>query len=274
MKENNLQIIFVGNSHLASFSKAVKNILSANNVSLKFWPVEYMMEQWDNFNANGYLADPKFKDLNPAGLSSEDAVLGKISILVLVGLGVSGNYIFNQFGNLVYANPDEMPNGYSKSPLMPCVYGDNVNMLAAWNHLLKREAPCYSISMCKRVFENSIDVFLNRLADLSSNSRFIRVYSVPAPNMPDQVARWRLGEEYCESGCQRVINDVYRQVLLDRISKTGMLENIIMHSVDYENHLGFIYNKYANSNALNDNHVNPTYYEHIVIQLLNRIENL
>jgi hypothetical protein len=274
MRANELQIICVGNSHLASFSKAAKSILLTKNVSLKFWPTDYMAEQWDNFKANHFLAAPKFKAQNPAGLPSKDTALKNKSILVLVGLGLSGKHIFNQFGKLVYANPAEMPNGYTKSPLMPCVYGNTINQTSAWAHISRREAPCYSISMCKRMFVNSIDIYLNKLLYLSSNSHFIYVYSVPAPNMPDQVARWRLGEDYCESGCQRALNDVYRQTLVELISKMKMSENIITHNVDFENNLGFIYNKYANSDALNDNHVNQAYYEHIVTELLKRIEKL
>jgi hypothetical protein len=274
MRNSYQQIVCVGNSHLASFSKTIKSTLPTNDVSMKFWPVEYMANRWDDFKANRFLNAPEFKAQNPAGLPRKDTALKNKSILVLVGIGLSGNHLFTQFGDLLYANPAELPNGYSKSPLMPSVYGNNINQTAALTHMSSREAPCYPVSMCKRMFANSIDIFLNKLHYLVSNSRFIQVYCVPAPNMPDRVARWRLGEDYCESGCQRVLNDVYRQTLTEIISKKGISENIIMHDLDYENHLGFIYDKYADSTALNDNHVNPAYYEHTVIQLLERIKKL
>lgn len=272
MKIDNQQIVCVGNSHLASFSKALNAALAdAENVSLKFWPIQYMANPWDNFNANRCLAAPRFKANNPAGLPDIDGILENKSILVLVGIGISGNLLFAHFGELSYANPAEMPNGYSHSPLMPYVYGDNIDKLAAMAHLSKREAPYCSVDMCMKMFENSINEYLNILSYLRSNSPFERIYSVPAPNMPDRVARWRLGEDYCDSRCQRVINDIYRKTLDELVSSRGFSEHIILHDVGLENEFGFIYDRYANSSALNDNHVNQEYCEHIVCDLLGRI---
>lgn len=272
MKIENQQIVCVGNSHLASFSKALNAALpDTENGSLEFWPIQYMADPWNDFKANKFLAAPRFKADNPAELPSVGGIHENKSILVLVGMGLSGNSIFTQFGGLSYANPAEMPNGYSRSPLMPYVHGDNINRLAAMAHLSKREAPCYSVDMCIKMFENSINEHLNIVSYLRSNSSFKRVYSIPAPNMPDRVARWRLGEDYCDSRCQRVINDIYRKTLDRLVLSRGISESIVLHDVGLENEFGFIYNRYASSGDLNDNHVNQDYCEHIVCDLLGRI---
>jgi len=274
MKINNLNLVCVGNSHMASFSKALNNRLSdTEDKTLKFWPDSQMEFSWDNFRTNNFLSSPKFKANNPLGLKNEDLIEKKY-ILVLVGLELSGNSIFKHFGNLAYANPAKLQNGYSCSPLMPYVHGKMINTLEIAAHLEKRTAPTYSIDMCKNMFEDSILRFLNKLLQLLKNSTFQNVYCVPAPNMPEMVARWRLGENYCNSGCQRVINNVYRKILEQLISKTETQQNVILHNTDFENKLGFIINKFANSVALNNNHVNPLYYEHIVSELIDRIAKI
>ncbi len=273
MKTNDLQIVCVGNSHMASFSKSLRqSVEGIRNVSLEFWPTQYIATQWFNFESNSFLASPKFKPDNPAALQTDNVKINSESVLVLVGLGLSGNFIYSLFGRLIYANPNEMKNGYSCSPLMPYVHGNYVNNEAAMSHVSRRNAQCFSISMCNKMFATSISVFLSRLLQLRSNTPFKHVYSVPAPNMPEMVARWRLGDDYCDSGCQRVINDAYRKRLGEHISIMDVSQNIITHDISFENKLGFIENAYANSHALNDNHVNPEYYNHIVSDLLTRIE--
>lgn len=272
MERNNLQIVCVGNSHLASFSKSLlQSTEGIGNLSPEFWPVQYMAKPWCDFKSNNFLASPIFTLDNPASLKNDNIKINTESVLVLVGLGLSGNFIFNLFGRLVYANPNEMKNGYSCSPLMPYVYGDDVNHEAAMSHVSKRNAQCLSISMCNKMFETSIRRFMSQTLQLRSNSPFKHIYCVPAPNMPEMVARWRLGNDYCDSGCQRVINDAYRKKLEEHIEMKGMSRNIITHDINFENKLGFIENVYANSQALNDNHVNPKYYNHIVSDLLQRI---
>lgn len=275
MNTNGLQIICVGNSHLASFSKSLRQSLKGiENVSLEFWPIQYMASQWSDFKENCFLSSPKFKPNNPAGLQTNDVQIKSKSILVMVGLGISGNFIFTQFGKLIYANPNEMENGYSCSPLMPYVHGRDINVEAAMSHVARRNAQCYSVSLCQKLFTISISQYLNLLLQLRSKAIFKQVYSVPAPNMPEMVARWRLGDDYCDSGCQRVINDAYRNTLSNHISKMDVSQNIITHDICFENKLGFIENMYANSHALNDNHVNAGYYNHIVSDLLDRLEKL
>lgn len=273
MRTSDLQIVCVGNSHLASFSKSLKQSLEGiSDVSLEFWPVQYMVTQWNNFKSNRFLASPQFKPDNLAALQTESLNVGSESVLVLVGLGLSGNSIYNSFGGLAYANPNEMKNGYSRSPLMPYVHRNDVNNEAAMSHLSRRNAQCFSISMCNKMFHTSISSFLRLLLQLRSNAPFKHIYSVPAPNMPEMVARWRLGDDYCDSRCQRVINDAYRKKLGELISMMDISQNIITHDISLENKLGFIENAYANSQALNDNHVSPEYYNHIVSELLARIE--
>jgi hypothetical protein len=271
MITNTLEIICVGNSHLASFSQTLRDELNGlDNISLKFWPVQYMVNQWDDFNSNSYLTKPKFKPDNPAGLPIVGGANDKNSVLVLVGLGLSGNHIFNKFGGLSYLNPDEVPNGYSASPLMPITSGDIINKASANNHLAKRNAEFYSNSMCKEMFKASIDVFLNKLKAISLNSYYKNVFCIPAPNMPDQVARWRLGNDYCESASQRVLNDIYRNELEESAVKLGVKNNLIEHDVSFENQFGFIENSFAASEKLNDNHTNKKYYEHIVKELVGK----
>ena len=273
MRTSDLQIVCVGNSHLASFSKSLKQSLEGiSDVSLEFWPIQYMATQWNDFKSNSFLSSPKFNPGNPAGLQTADVTINSESVLVLVGLGLSGNFIFKLFGRLIYANPNEIENGYSCSPLMPYVHGNDVNNEAAMSHVSRRNAQCFSISMCNEMFSTSIRGFLSLLLQLRSNAPFKHIFSVPAPNMPERVARWRLGEDYCDSGCQRVINDAYRKKLRGLISMMEVSQNIITHDITFENHLGFIENAYANSHALNDNHVNQEYYNHIVSDLLARIE--
>ncbi len=275
MNTNLLQIVCVGNSHLVSFSKSLMQSLEGvKNVSIEFWPVQYMATQWDNFKENGFLTSPKFIPDNPAGLKTGDVQIKNESVLILVGLELSGNYIFTQFGKLLYANPNEMENGYSHSPLMPYVYGNDVNHEAGMSHVSKRNAQSYSIAMCNKMFAISISTHLSKLLQLRSAGLFKHVYSVPAPNMPEMVARWRLGDDYCDSGCQRVINDAYRKTLGELILKMDVSQNVITHDIKFENKLGFIENTYANSHALNDNHVNPSYYKSIVTEILDKINKI
>jgi hypothetical protein len=277
MSMENLQVICVGNSHLASFSYALKKFpIGVKGISFKFWPVTYMASQWDDFNSNEFLTSPKFKADNPAGLPDSDKACKKKSILVLVGLGLSGNSIFNQFGELGYVNPSEVMNGYNHSPLMPVIHGHEINESAASAHISKRNAPHYSIGLCEKMFTNSISIFLNKLRSVAANSYFQNVYCVPAPNMPEKVAQWRFGEDYYNSGCQRVINDTYRDRLDRLITGLNITSkiDILQHDISLENELGFIYQRYAASNQLNDNHTNPMYYRSSICQLKDRINEL
>lgn len=273
MSDNKLQIICIGDSHLASFSKALKaTITDGNHISLKFCSITFMTSSWYDFEESNYLGSFNFKPDNPAGL--QDFVIDpeKKTILVMIGPGLSGNTMFRLFGPLLGGKPDETANGYSSSPLMPCIYGNKANKISEKSYLSERKAPYYSINMCKALFAHSIDRHLKHMKDLISNSSFDQIYSIPSPMMPDHVARWMFGDDYCDSGCQAITNDLYLQTLEERTKEMKLTENIITFSTEFETELGFIKDRYANSPKLNDYHANSSYYEHITTDLFGRIE--
>ncbi len=275
MSANNLEIICVGNSHLASFSRAMKGEYGDNkNITMRFWPVQYMKRPWFSFRNNDYLSTPDFIPDNPAKLTAQTVQNDVRSILVLVGLGLSGNSVFTMFGDMVYGNPKVLSNGFSCSPLMPYVHGINVDSKAANAYIEKRNPPYYSHQLLSYIFNLSIDGFLYKLSKLVKNSNFEKVLVVPAPHMPERVARWRFGRDYYFSKCQSELNTLYTQALRAKLKEKGLESNVLLHATDLENEFGFVDNRFAKSNQRNDYHVSPDFYTGCVMSLKKYIDSL
>lgn len=275
MIANRLEVICVGNSHLASFSRAMKNEYSDDNdISMRFWPVQYMKRPWFNFRNNDYLSAPEFNADNPAKLNDQSVPKDVKSVLILVGLGLSGNSVFTMFGDMVYGNPKLLSNGFSCSPLMPYVYGKNVDSKAASEYIKKRNPPCYSHQLLTHIFNISIDSFLYKLSKLVKNSGYEKVLVVPAPFMPERVARWRFGRDYYFSKSQCEINALYTQMLRSEVMVRGLEDNVLFYPAELENEFGFADNRYAKSNQRNDYHVNSEFYTGSVRGLKEHISHL
>lgn len=265
-------IIFIGDSHLAGVKSCVEKYFKdlQDGYDIRFLPVNWLVGQWSELGENEHLTVLELKDEYTdiiKNVPSKDEMRSG-AVLCLVGLGMLGDGIVRAHGSLLAGSPD-LPDGRRFSPNIPIITSD----------LSEFEIDYLNSVKSIKDYDYYVEFYSTYFADkkkiiylLKESGIYSNILWISAPNMVEDVARFRFGDEYVESRSQYIYNRIstncFRDFILDTNVKNGWL---ILHSQTYETLNGFTQNIFAANKARNDIHTNAEFYRDAMQQFFDMI---
>lgn len=169
--------------------------------------------------------------------------------LVMVGCGLFGDNIIRAHGNMMPRT--EGKSGRDITPSLPILYGVTENLI---EHYVQSIIP-------HMVFAQNLEKW----------TTYQRIFWIVSPDMPEQTARFRLGDEFVQGGYYNVHKRAYVEAF-KRLAHNVNRTRFILHPwPDTCNETGFTKNELAGSDDVTDIHVNADYYSYAVARLMEMI---
>jgi hypothetical protein len=169
--------------------------------------------------------------------------------LVIVGCGLFGDNIIRAHGDMKPRM--EGKSGQEITPTMPILYGVTENLI--------------------EFYVQSIIPHMVFAQNLEKWTSYRRIFWIVSPDMPEQTARFRLGDEFVEGGYYNVHKRAYVEAF-KRLAHNVSRTRFILHPwPDTCNETGFTKNELAGSDDVTDIHVNAEYYSYAVERLMELI---
>ncbi|WP_114110596.1 GSCFA domain-containing protein [Thalassospira xiamenensis] len=166
--------------------------------------------------------------------------------LVLVGVGLFGDNIIRAHGEM---KPEIKGAGGSDiTPSLPCLDAVTPELVKMY---------------VQKITPNL--VFGMQLEKLTA---YKRIFWIVSPDMPEQTARFRLGDNFVDGGYYNVHKRAYTEAFKMLVHNLGRTKFILHPWPDLCNETGFTKNEFAGSDNLTNIHVNKDYYEYAVTRLL------
>ena len=166
--------------------------------------------------------------------------------LVLVGVGLFGDNIIRAHGEM---KPEIKGAGGSDiTPSLPCLDAVTPELVKMY---------------VQKITPNL--VFGMQLEKLTA---YKRIFWIVSPDMPEQTARFRLGDHFVDGGYYNVHKRAYTEAFKMLAHNLGRTKFILHPWPDLCNETGFTKNEFAGSDNLTNIHVNKDYYEYAVTRLM------
>ena len=209
-------ILLFGNSHLGFF----RNALSKETINRSiFIPINFLKNDpigdIENFRfQNFYFKNQKFRDVSSH----------KCSFLVLVGYGFLGDGIIRAFGQLKAGFEGCI--GQDISPSLPPIMIDKGDV--------------------RTLFQRQLKVRIQHLRKISAERLFERIICIASPDMPEKVARFRLGDSFVDSGIFPKYKHIYMEELQKLADQLDHTVSFIFHNnKNLYSEAGFVKDIYA-----------------------------
>ena len=254
-------LVFVGDSHLASAKGCLEQYFpeKLDTYDVRFVPTTWLSGIWQNFKANKHLTTLKLKD-EYRGMVDDlptPAEMRSGATLCLVGLRMLGCGIVRAHGELKAGSPG-MEDGRDISPSLPMFEPE---LQEAW----LREVAAGNGHGDARIdgYREFYATHFQRMRDIVESLRGSGIYSkvmwVACPNMVEDVARFRFGDEYVDSGSHRVHSRIAQGCFEDAVLGRGD-GWLITHPESNLGASGFALNRFAATAAPYDVHANAEFY--------------
>ena len=237
-------ILFFGNSHLGFLRNSLtsklqqRSIFIPNNF-LKNNPIENIQTtQFQEF----YFNNPRFDDVESH----------QCNVLVIVGYGIAGDGILRSFGPIETGY--EGCNGREISP-----------------HLSPTD---FDPKLANKLFRRQLTPRINHLKKITESNLFDRIICIVAPDLPEKVARFRLGDEAVDSKIFKKYRSIYMEEMLSLIKSLDPSIHLICHDNDeLYTDSGFVKDSYAGT-KLWDIHPHSQFYvdskiEERILEIMN-----
>lgn len=229
-------LLLVGNSHLGSGKEqADRNPMGQ---SLKFAPTNFLAQ--DPFKAVKRNRFRRFEFREGGPSNCVDFTCDDARALIIVGCGFMGDGIIRAHGELKAGR--EGVDGREISPDLPIVQEVTSELVAFYRPMVQ------SIVQHAKKIEKLCD--------------FEQVFWIAAPDMTETTARFRLGDEFVDSGSYKAHKAAYNLAFQETHGQHLGLVRFISHLLDTLNaQSGFTNDRFrANSNPW-DIHCNPDFYK-------------
>ncbi len=229
-------LLLVGNSHLGSGK--VQADCNPMGQSLKFAATNFLAQNpFEVVQRNSFR---RFEFREGMRSNFSDFTCDDARVLIIVGCGFMGDGIVRAHGAVEAGG--EGINGRDISPDLPILQEVTPELVAFYGPVVNR------IVMNARKIEEFCD--------------FEHVFWIAAPDMTEGSARFRLGQEFVNSGSYKVHKEAYTRAFQETLGQQTGLVRFITHSPDDLNtQSGFADNRFrANSNPW-DIHCNPDFYQ-------------
>jgi len=209
-------ILMFGNSHLGF----MRNALSEETVNRSiFIPVNIL-----NNNPIGDIETCRFQEFYFKDQRFPDVSSHKCNYLIVVGYGFFGDGLIRAFGKL-------------KSGFEGCIGRDISPSLSP---IMPEE------DEIRTLFQQQLKVPIQHLRKISAESLFERIICIVSPDMPEKVARFRLGDTFVDSGIFPKYKHIYMGELQKLLDKLDQKVSFIFHDdEDLYSKTGFVKDIYA-----------------------------
>lgn len=247
-------VLFLGDSHLAAVKKACNDLslFAPDSTDAWFVPSIWLNVPWSEFQNNNYLRDIVIRSEFVGNCQTPPSDIDHSQlILILTGMSVLGDGIIRAFGAM-QAGRDDVTDGRTITPTLPLFENQQSN------HVRKR-------------FEKFYAHHFSKLSALRAANIYQNIILIESPDMTERCARFRLGEEFVESGSYHHYRKIAREVVYGYAKQANI--TLIGHPPDLRNEFGFSQDSYASTDKLFDIHVNSEYYTSALNELKKVIEH-
>lgn len=241
-KSKDTPLLMVGNSHLASVKLWTKR--NPLEQQVKFAPINFMTQNpFTTVEQNRFR---RFEFSNKRGHPFSDFICEDSRYLIIVGCDFMGDGIIRAHGQLKAGGHGV--DGRDISPTLPIL------------HEVTPELIAFYATSVSRVIEGAkkIEEFCD----------FENVFWIAAPDMVEDTARFRLGDEFVDSGSFKVHKAAYTQAFQEALSTQSGVVQFITHSPNLSStQSGFTDNRFRSVDMPWDIHCSPEFYREVMEQL-------
>lgn len=231
-----VDIVGVGTSHLVGLREAMP---PDSRKTSYFFPTNWGKYYWSEFDKNNYLTHflvrEEYKHL------VDDFIIQYYDTLILIGLGLGGDEIIRCHGRM----------GRDFSPSMPI------------KNIVDRELIDF--------YKSFVGPRMELVKLLDANSPYKKIFWVFGPDMCVDVAKFRLGEEFVNSGSYLTHKEAYLKSFKECFHDFNKVEFIHHDNSLCNSDNGFTLNKYMASDNPLDIHCNSQYYEFAAARIFDEI---
>lgn len=235
------RLIFFGNSHLGYFRTALTDEEVVNQSS--FAALNLMTN--DPFKT---IKRERFRTFEYRDSLFKSATIPSAEYLCIVGFGIFGDNIVRAFGP-VLAGADGV-DGTTVSPTLPIVdaVGEDV----------------------RKKFRSGIQSRFKMVQRILKHGGFRKIWWVVSPDFPENVARYRLGDAFVDSGAYKLYKAAYQEEF-DKLNTLGDQVEFIYHDrQDLYAENGFVRGEFANLTQW-DIHPHYKFYRDVADQVTSSI---
>ena len=238
---NNPSTIFFGSSFLGSFSNALSD--SSVTADASFAPINFIgndpFKELEKHRFRKFsFTTPEFPDIH-----SPDA-----KYLVVVGMGLFGDALIRALGpvSVGYAGCDRKD------------INVQLDATVSAEHQEK--------------YRNSINLRLGLIQSAVDKAAFEKVLWLVSPDFPEPCARFRLGDEFVDSGNYNLYKEAYKKEFDSIIGEQNKIE-FLFHDDSQLSESGFLQSKYEGKTPW-DIHPSAEYYLNAAKQIENKLIDL
>lgn len=234
-------IVAFGDSHLTNSSKKIEEHDPQGRFA--FAPIRLLAN-----NPHREMSIHRFKTFifRDEHSNFKDFFVQNPGDLVLVGVGLFGDNIIRAHGDM---KPEiEGATGSDITPTLPCLNGVTPELVQMY---------------VQKIMPNI--AFGKQLEKLTA---YKRIFWIVSPDMPEQTARFRLGDQFVDGGYYNVHKRAYIAAFKMLVHNLGRTKFILHPWPELCNETGFTKNEFAGSDNLTNIHVNKDYYEYAVTRLM------
>ncbi|WOI10904.1 GSCFA domain-containing protein [Thalassospira lucentensis] len=234
-------VVAFGDSHMVNSSKKIEEYDEARNFAIA--PVRFLAN-----NPAREINVHRFRTFifKEEHSNFKDFFVQNPGDLVLVGIGLFGDNIIRAHGDM---KPQiEGASGSDITPALPCLNGVTPELVQMY---VQKITP---------------NIAFGR--QLEKMTAYKRIFWIVSPDMPEQTARFRLGDHFVDGGYYNVHKRAYIEAFKMLVHNLGRTKFILHPWPDLCNETGFTRNEFAGSDNVTDIHVNKDYYEYAVTRLL------
>lgn len=231
----NSPLLFVGNSHLGSVrQQAISNPMGQ---PLKFAATNFLAENPFAVVKTKRFRHFEFRKESPPDFS--DFTCDNARVLIVVGCDFMGDGLVRMHGMLRPGG--QGVNGREISPDLPIIQKTTPELIAFYEPAAKQ--------------------IVHHAKNIEKFCNFEHVFWIAAPDMPEATARFRLGDEFVDSGSYNAHKAAYIQAFEKALRQKSSSVRFITHSATLSTQSGFSNNRFkANSNPW-DIHCNPSFFQ-------------
>ena len=209
-------ILFYGNSHLGFMRNALSKEIINRSI---FVPINFLDNDPIGDIESGRFQNFYFKDQDYTDVASHDC-----KVLVVVGYGILGDGIIRALGPV-------------KAGYEGCV-GQDISPLLSPIRRHEDEV--------RTLFKRQLGIRIRHLQKISSQNLFEKIIYIASPDMPEKVARFRLGDIFVDSKTFIYYKDIYIEELQKLLDNLDQQISFIFHD-DKELYAdtGFVKDTYA-----------------------------
>ncbi len=233
-------VVAFGDSHMVNSSKKIEEYDEAQNFAIA--PVRFLAN-----NPHREINVHRFRTFifKEEHSNFKDFFVQHPKDLVLVGLGLCGDNIIRAHGDM---KPEiEGASGSDITPTLPCLDAVTEELVQMY---VQKIMPHIAFGL-----------------QLEKLTAYERIFWIISPDMPEQTARFRLGDHFVDGGYYNVHKKAYATAFNMLVHNVNRTKFIIHPWADLCNETGFTKNEFAGNDNLTNIHVNKDYYTFAVNQL-------